>query len=260
MTYISEDVLKRKGNFRTLHEQCDWIEQTLAEGGKADIPPRVYVVIHNIDGAALRAPHAQEAFSMLAAIPQIHLIASVDHVNAPLRECLLCARVGGVSRCPRGTTRVLPAALSLQVITTQPPAPTHTHTPTVWNSAQAARFNWVWIELHTYAPYKVESAGDSGDGTEATTAQGSLYVLRSLTSNARAMFVKLARAQLSRSGDPGLTFHEYYAACREDFLVNSDLTMRTQVSNCARAPGRGGGVLIHAYLPTAHTFWVFGWR
>ena len=42
------------------------------------------MVVHNLDGTALRSTQAQQALSQLAAIPSISLLASVDHVNAPL--------------------------------------------------------------------------------------------------------------------------------------------------------------------------------
>lgn len=45
---------------------------------------RVYVTIHNIDGPALRSPGSQRLLSRLAAVPGVHLAASIDHVNAPL--------------------------------------------------------------------------------------------------------------------------------------------------------------------------------
>ena len=45
---------------------------------------RLYVVLHNIDGQQLRSPEAQAVLGELASMPRVHLIASVDHVNAPL--------------------------------------------------------------------------------------------------------------------------------------------------------------------------------
>jgi len=45
---------------------------------------RLYIVLHNIDGAQLRSPEAQAVLGELASMPRVHLIASVDHVNAPL--------------------------------------------------------------------------------------------------------------------------------------------------------------------------------
>ena len=61
----------------------------LAERGadfSGDFQPakRLYIVLHNIDGAQLRSPEAQAVLGELASMPRVHLIASVDHVNAPL--------------------------------------------------------------------------------------------------------------------------------------------------------------------------------
>ena len=43
---------------------------------------RLYLIIHNIDGPSLRSPKAQEVLSFLAESRGIHLIASIDHINA----------------------------------------------------------------------------------------------------------------------------------------------------------------------------------
>ncbi|KAL6423822.1 hypothetical protein ACFW04_010343 [Cataglyphis niger] len=45
---------------------------------------RLYLIIHNIDGIMLRTSKAQNILASLAAIPNIRIIASVDHINAPL--------------------------------------------------------------------------------------------------------------------------------------------------------------------------------
>ncbi|XP_012235205.1 origin recognition complex subunit 2 [Linepithema humile] len=45
---------------------------------------RLYLIIHNIDGIILRSNKAQNILASLATIPNIHVIASVDHINAPL--------------------------------------------------------------------------------------------------------------------------------------------------------------------------------
>ncbi|KAI7903921.1 origin recognition complex subunit 2-domain-containing protein, partial [Cokeromyces recurvatus] len=44
----------------------------------------LYIVIHNLDGANLRNERAQTILSMLASADNIHLIASIDHINAGL--------------------------------------------------------------------------------------------------------------------------------------------------------------------------------
>ena len=45
---------------------------------------RLQIVLHNIDSPALREPSSQRLLSELAALPNIHFAASIDHVNAPL--------------------------------------------------------------------------------------------------------------------------------------------------------------------------------
>ncbi|VDP32634.1 unnamed protein product, partial [Soboliphyme baturini] len=47
-------------------------------------PCDVFIVVHNIDGVALRNHVAQTVLCVLADSPFVHIIASVDHVNAAL--------------------------------------------------------------------------------------------------------------------------------------------------------------------------------
>jgi origin recognition complex subunit 2 len=51
----------------------------------------LFLIIHNIDGAALRADKTQQVLSLLARVRGIHIMASVDHVNAPLSMSLVFA-------------------------------------------------------------------------------------------------------------------------------------------------------------------------
>jgi origin recognition complex subunit 2 len=44
----------------------------------------ISLLIHNIDGQNLRTERTQTILASLASIPQIHLICSIDHINAPL--------------------------------------------------------------------------------------------------------------------------------------------------------------------------------
>ena len=46
----------------------------------------VFLIVHNIDGIALRSSKFQTVLSLLACVRGLHIIASVDHVNAHLRE------------------------------------------------------------------------------------------------------------------------------------------------------------------------------
>lgn len=46
--------------------------------------PPIFLVVHNIDGLALRKDKIQSFFSQLAYREKIHIVASIDHINAPL--------------------------------------------------------------------------------------------------------------------------------------------------------------------------------
>ncbi|KAJ2991091.1 hypothetical protein NUW54_g8287 [Trametes sanguinea] len=49
----------------------------------------LYIIVHNIEGAAFRAPKHRSALALLALAPRVHLCASFDHVvGAPLRWSL----------------------------------------------------------------------------------------------------------------------------------------------------------------------------
>lgn len=50
---------------------------------------RLYLIIHNIDGIILRSNKTQNVLASLATIPNIRVIASVDHINAPLCKLYL---------------------------------------------------------------------------------------------------------------------------------------------------------------------------
>lgn len=52
-----------------------------------DIPAlNLFLIVHNIDGMTLRNDKAQSVLSRLASIKNIHMIASIDHINTPLRK------------------------------------------------------------------------------------------------------------------------------------------------------------------------------
>ncbi|KAJ1810271.1 Origin recognition complex subunit 2 [Coemansia sp. RSA 2598] len=159
---------------------------------------RMYMVVHNIDGPCLRKH--QTALAVLASCKNIHLMASIDHIEAPL----------------------------------------------IWDSGTVTRFNWAWHDLTTFEPYTVETSYENY-GTEATEIgpRGVLHVLASLTENAKNIFRILAEHQISESvmdGDaagahkktgakmPEMPYNSYFAACRDQFLVSSEMTFRSQLT------------------------------
>ncbi|KAK9503725.1 hypothetical protein O3M35_010226 [Rhynocoris fuscipes] len=45
---------------------------------------RIFLLVHNIDGPSLRCEKTQSVLAHLAADPNIHMVATVDHINSPL--------------------------------------------------------------------------------------------------------------------------------------------------------------------------------
>ncbi|KAA0707367.1 Origin recognition complex subunit 2 [Triplophysa tibetana] len=183
---ITGDILEHDGTFRNPSDQIDFIVNTLKE----DPDNHIFLIINNIDGAMLRGDRNQQALGQLASIPNMHLVASIDHINAPL----------------------------------------------IWDQAKMSLFNWLWYETTTYMPYTEETSYENSllvQQTGALALSSLTHVLRSLTPNARGIFRLLAEFQLENKDNPaytGLSFQDFYQRCRESFLVNSDITLRTQLT------------------------------
>ena len=64
----------------SLIEQCEFVKSMF----ESNNPGRLFLVIHNIDGPSLRHTSTQIGLSILASAAKIHVVASIDHVNAPL--------------------------------------------------------------------------------------------------------------------------------------------------------------------------------
>ncbi|XP_051529303.1 origin recognition complex subunit 2 isoform X1 [Myxocyprinus asiaticus] len=183
---ITGDVLEHEGTFRNLTDQINFIVKTLKE----DPSNHVFLIINNIDGPMLRGDKNQQALGQLASIPNMHLLASIDHINAPL----------------------------------------------IWDQAKTSMFSWLWYETTTYLPYTEETSYENSllvQQTGALALSSLTHVMRSLTPNARGIFRLLAEFQLENKDNPaytGLSFQDFYQRCREAFLVNSDITLRTQLT------------------------------
>lgn len=77
---IKNHVLNITKNTRNDHEIVDVITDTLKKAPDSHL----FLVINNIDGVMMRKTKDQHILSRLAKIPNIHLIASIDHINASL--------------------------------------------------------------------------------------------------------------------------------------------------------------------------------
>ncbi|KAM4697461.1 origin recognition complex subunit 2 [Rhinophrynus dorsalis] len=183
---ITEEALGHTGTFRSPLDQMDFIVQKF----KADPSLELYLLIHNLDSQMLRGDKSQQVLGQLASIPNVHLLASIDHINAPL----------------------------------------------MWDQSKQSLYNWLWYETTTFSSYVEETSYENSllvKRSGALALSSLTHVLRSLTPNARGIFRLLAEYQLANKDNPsyiGLSFQDFYQQCREAFLVNSDLTLRAQLT------------------------------
>ncbi|KAM4024873.1 origin recognition complex subunit 2 isoform 1-T3 [Anomaloglossus baeobatrachus] len=183
---ITEETLGHPGTFRSPLDQMNFIVQKFKEDPSLEL----YLLIHNLDSHMLRGDKCQQILGQLASISNIHLLASIDHINAPL----------------------------------------------MWDQSKQSLYNWLWYETTTYSPYIEETSYENSllvKRSGALALSSLTHVLRSLTPNARGIFRLLAEYQMANKDNPsytGLSFQDFYQQCREAFLVNSDLTLRAQLT------------------------------
>lgn len=77
---VRSDIVNIGNASRTEHEIIDAIADAFHKSPDAHL----FLVIHNIDGPMLRKTKDQHILSRLSKIRNVHLIASIDHINAPL--------------------------------------------------------------------------------------------------------------------------------------------------------------------------------
>lgn len=77
---IKSDMLEVNTTTHNEHEVVDLIAATLS--GLDDC--HLFLIVNNIDGPMLRKIKDQHVLSRLAKIKNVHLVASIDHINAPL--------------------------------------------------------------------------------------------------------------------------------------------------------------------------------
>ncbi|XP_035392974.1 origin recognition complex subunit 2 isoform X2 [Cygnus atratus] len=183
---ITEEVLDHIGTFRSPLDQLEFIIKRFKEDSSLEL----YVLIHNLDSQMLRGERSQQILAQLSSLPSVYLIASIDHINAPL----------------------------------------------MWDQAKQSLYNWLWYETTTFSPYVEETSYENSllvQQSGSLALSSLMHVLRSLTLNARGIFRLLAQYQLENKDNPsypGLSFQDFYQQCREAFLVNSDLTLRAQLT------------------------------
>ncbi|CAO3598040.1 unnamed protein product [Absidia cylindrospora] len=194
MTKILVGALEAPSLPGTLQEQLAMVVRYFKDEARGY--KRLYLVVHNMDGMNLRNEHAQSALATLAESDNIHLVGSIDQINAGL----------------------------------------------LWDNVKSTRFNWLYHDASTFDNYLVETSFENTllmGLSENGSARGVKHVLASLTSNGRGIFKVLAEYQLLEmevnnldrgTEQVGLSYHQYYENCREQFFVSTETGMRSQLT------------------------------
>nr|CAD7568508.1 unnamed protein product [Timema californicum] len=191
---ITDDILELEDCPVNVHECIDRIESEF----QSDPQLELYFIVHNIDGPTLHTHKNQEILSRLARVDNIHLVASVDHINAPL----------------------------------------------IWDQKKLSRFNFLWWDVTSLLPYTSETSFETSmlvQHSGAVALASLRNVFQSLTSNARQIFLIVAKYQLNNKSNSnytdlvtpfiaGLPFRDLYWQCRDSLLVSSDLALRAQLT------------------------------
>ncbi|KAK9481408.1 origin recognition complex subunit 2-domain-containing protein [Lipomyces japonicus] len=180
---------------------------------------KVIILIHNIDGESIRKDRDQLTISSWASHPNISVVASIDHINAP-------------------TLWDAAKLSSLQFI---------------WHDATTFLPYTVETSFDDPLTAIAGASGLSGGGETGTSISGAKYVLESLTVNARGLFRVLISNQLQEmidrqenqpgDGDQngggirlngparfGMEFKTLYQRCAEEFIVTNELNFRTMLT------------------------------
>ncbi|NXD28231.1 ORC2 protein, partial [Spelaeornis formosus] len=183
---ITEEVLDHVGAFRSPLDQLDFITKRFKEDSSLEL----YVIIHNLDGQMLRAERSQQILAQLSSLPSLYLIASIDHINAPLMWDQ--------------------AKLSLYN----------------WLWYETTTFK-PYVEETSYEnSLLVQQSGSLA----LSSLMHVLHSLTLNARGIFRLLAKHQLEKKDNPSYPGLSFQDFYQQCREAFLVNNDLTLRAQLT------------------------------
>jgi origin recognition complex subunit 2 len=115
----------------------------------------------------------------------------------------------------------------------------HINSAILWDNAKLHKFNFLWHDITNYEPYLVETTFENTivGQEQALTSTGTLYVLRSLPTNARHIFTLLAQYQLNNSADgtavdgkEGISLDHFFRLAREQFFVQDFVSFQTMLT------------------------------
>ncbi|XP_058832709.1 origin recognition complex subunit 2 [Topomyia yanbarensis] len=183
---ITGDILDLNVHSGNFHELVDIIEEEY--GYLPDT--HLFLIVHNLDGTMLRNSKAQNVLARLAKIDNIHLLASIDHINTPLIW---------------DSSNLSYYNFSWWDVTTMLPY-----------SDETAFENSLLVQ-------------NSG-ALALSSMKNVFKSLTSNSRGIFLVIVKYQLANKGNPHYPGMLFKDLYGSCREAFLVSTDLALRAQLT------------------------------
>lgn len=154
----------------------------------------IHLIVNNIDGIALRSFRSQAILSFLASQKQVRLLATIDHVKAPLLFSSSLAAARGARQSDAEGDSTLASLPGYSII--------YHHTPTFRSYTREALHSGVFASFPPtlFASDKASHLlnGMDGQSSEAR-AKAAYFVLASLTQKSKDVFSLLAERQIASS-------------------------------------------------------------
>jgi len=188
---VQRSILQHDLKPRARHANYSVAAAASESAGRERRPPRkrkLYLLVHNIDGAGLRSQQAQEVLCFLAGLPEVSVIASVDNIHATLLW-------DNTQHC--------------------------NYTRFNWAWCEAATYASYDIEA-------MHLSDDHSTANVSGRIRGAAVVLSNLTENTRNVFKLLAKQQIAADGNfRGIRYHEFYRQSKRAFFTSSEDNFKT---------------------------------
>ncbi|MBW0470783.1 hypothetical protein O181_010498 [Austropuccinia psidii MF-1] len=180
---------KKSTTLEVLESRAQELCQELSR--KSDNAPICAIMIHNLDGVAFRNPRVQAVISLLAAQPSIHLIATIDHIHAPI---LLPSQLTSARPYLNDSSTLL-GALPFGYNFLYHHLPTHT--PYIIEALLSGTMSTL-LPPTIFPPVMIGLQNSKSDIRQngPTTLKATLHVLSSLTEKAKSLFRLMAEYQV----------------------------------------------------------------
>ncbi|KAJ2842393.1 Origin recognition complex subunit 2, partial [Coemansia brasiliensis] len=161
---------------------------------------KMYIVVHNIDGPCLRKHQA--SLAVLASSPRVHVLASIDHIEAPLIW---------------DTSAITRFNWAWHDLTTFEPYTVETSYENFTTEAKEIGPRGV---LHVLASLTENAKGIFRILAEYQIAEAVMDDDAATTDTQKK----------SGSNVPEMPYNSYFTACRDQFLVTNEMTFRSQLT------------------------------